>query len=323
MDFTFEIYKSLITELHNRKYTFTSFGDYISSSDDNPGNKLILLRHDVDLLPQNSLQMARIEAELGVRGTYFFRIVPESFDVSVIEKIAKLGHEIGYHYEDVDLVRGDRSKVIGDSAPLTNNHQPLTGLIDRAMESFLKNLETIRKIADIKTICMHGSPMSPYDNRLLWTKYDYRDYGIIGEPYFDLDFSRVGYYTDTGRRWDGDRVSVRDKISSSKFQVPSSKQLVSNIELADNPSNIKNIEPETRNMEPGTKNNFPRFRKTTEIIAAIENGSFSEKAMITIHPQRWHDRAMPWMRELVLQNIKNLVKRIVVKRNVRRNGEHE
>ena len=59
---------------------------------------------------------------------------------------------------------------------------------------------------------MHGSPMSPYDNRLLWTKYDYRDYGIIGEPYFDVDFSEVAYYTDTGRRWDGDSVSVRDKM---------------------------------------------------------------------------------------------------------------
>jgi hypothetical protein len=91
------------------------------------------------------------------------------------------------------------------------------------MESFLKNLEAMRKIADIKTICMHGSPMSPYDNRLLWTKYDYRDYGIIGEPYFDVDFSRVAYYTDTGRRWDGDSVSVRDKVGSRKYVVGSER----------------------------------------------------------------------------------------------------
>ena len=25
----------------------------------------------------------------------------------------------------------------------------------------------------------------------LWEKYDYRDYGIIGEPYFDIDFDEV------------------------------------------------------------------------------------------------------------------------------------
>ena len=46
----------------------------------------------------------------------------------------------------------------------------------------------------------------------MWKKYDYRELGIIAEPYFDLDFSKVLYLTDTGRRWDGEGVSIRDKI---------------------------------------------------------------------------------------------------------------
>ncbi len=50
------------------------------------------------------------------------------------------------------------------------------------------------------------------DNRDLWKRYDYRDFGIIAEPYFDLDFDEVFYLTDTGRRWDGHKVSVRDKV---------------------------------------------------------------------------------------------------------------
>jgi len=41
------------------------------------------------------------------------------------------------------------------------------------------------------------------------------DYGIIAEPYFDMDFKEVLYLTDTGRRWDGDRVSVRDKVEKT------------------------------------------------------------------------------------------------------------
>ncbi len=44
---------------------------------------------------------------------------------------------------------------------------------------------------------------------------------------------------------------------------------------------------------------FPKFRTTHEMIKAIEEGRFPEKAMITIHPQRWHDRAVPWVKELV------------------------
>lgn len=66
--------------------------------------EIIILRHDVDCLPHFALQTALIEHELGIKGTYYFRVVPESFDLKIMQKIAGLGHEIGYHYEDVDLV---------------------------------------------------------------------------------------------------------------------------------------------------------------------------------------------------------------------------
>ena len=367
MDFTFEKYKSLIAAFQSQHYTFTRFDDRVISGDDSIMDKNIILRHDVDLLPHNALDMAQLERDLGIRGTYYFRIVPESFDARIIEKVAELGHEVGYHYEDVDLVRGDRSKVIGDrlqveaggrksevrsqrsdirnqrseirgqrsevggqesgirsqefngngeetkpeiqnpklknQQPATSNQKPAPDLIDRALELFLTNLEKMRKIVAVKTICMHGSPLSKYDNRLLWTKYDYRDYGIIGEPYFDVDFSQVAYYTDTGRRWDGEAVSVRDKVGSSKYVVGSVGV-----------SEYRGIgEPATGNQQPALSTNFPRFRKTSDIISAIENGYFPEKAMITIHPQRWHDRAVPWVKELVWQNVKNVGKFFLVK----------
>jgi len=35
--------------------------------------------------------------------------------------------------------------------------------------------------------------------------------------------------------------------------------------------------------------------------------------MITVHPQRWSDSFVPWIRELVWQNFKNVVKWGVVK----------
>ena len=44
--------------------------------------------------------------------------------------------------------------------------------------------------------------------------YDYRDYDIIGEPYFDLDFDEFFYLTDTGMRWNAGRFSIRDKVNS-------------------------------------------------------------------------------------------------------------
>jgi len=135
----------------------------------------------------------------------------------------------------------------------------------------------MRRYADIKTICMHGSPLSKWDSRLLWTKYNYRDFGIIGEPYFDIDFTQVAYYTDTGRRWDGDRVSRRDKIMNPVTQVIAAAK-------------------------------FPRFHTTFDIINAANSGELPEQIMFTFHPQRWHDHWLPWIKELVGQNVKNIGK---------------
>jgi len=98
-------------------------------------------------------------------------------------------------------------------------------IYSEAFRDFKENLEKLRKLYPVKTICMQGSPLSKWDNWDLWKKYDYRDFGIIGEPYFDVDFNEVFYLTDTGRRWDEHRFSVRDKVNedcgirNSKFEV--------------------------------------------------------------------------------------------------------
>ena len=66
---------------------------------------------------------------------------------------------------------------------------------------------------------MHGSPCSKSDCRDIWKKYDYKKPGIIAEPYFDINFDEVFYLTDTGRRWDGWKVSLRDKVPQQERWV--------------------------------------------------------------------------------------------------------
>ncbi|MBC8180181.1 hypothetical protein H8E88_03570 [candidate division KSB1 bacterium] len=157
MDFSLHIYTNLLLALLDKAYTFQPFGEFIESQK----NKTIVMRHDVDRIPNNSLETANIENELGIKGTYYFRAVPESYDEKIIKQIADLGHEIGYHYESLSTCGGDLRLAIDD---------------------FRFNLKKLREICPVKTICMHGSPLSNYDNRLLWEKYDYRDFGIVGSP---------------------------------------------------------------------------------------------------------------------------------------------
>ena len=265
MDFNIKSYLNLVSLLLEFNYSYETSKANFSLIDSSNKRTYIVLRHDVDRLPQNALKMAKIEYQLGICSTYYFRIVPESFDQSIIEKIAALGHEIGYHYEDLDLVF-KKAKRNGQKIKDENE------LIDLAMESFIENLEKLRKLYPVKTICMHGSPLSKYDNRLLWKKYNYRDYGIIGEPYFDIDFNEVLYLTDTGRRWNAGEVSIRDKVESS-FSY--------------------------------------NFKSTFDIIDNIDR--LPPKIMLNVHPQRWHDQTLPWVKELLGQNIKNAGKYLLSK----------
>ncbi|MEA3317400.1 MAG: hypothetical protein U9R54_05545 [Bacteroidota bacterium] len=93
------------------------------------------------------------------------------------------------------------------------------------------------------------------------------------------------YLTDTGRRWDGWKVSIRDKVPQ---------------------------------QEEWAKDGLT-FHSTKDIIKAVERGSALSGAevlkqiMFTFHPQRWTDKPLPWVKELVLQNTKNIVKKFLVK----------
>ncbi|MBB5283247.1 hypothetical protein HNQ92_001373 [Rhabdobacter roseus] len=231
--------------LQSQSYRFQTFQQFLPA----PNSRTVVLRHDVDLLPQNSLAFAQIQRQAGIRGTYYFRAVPESWNEAIIREIADLGHEIGYHYECLTTCGGD---------------------LEASIRDFDKNLTALRKIAPVQTICMHGSPMSKYDSKDLWKKYSYQDFGIMGEPYFDVDFSKVLYLTDTGRRWNGENVSVRDKVSSGfSFQ----------------------------------------FQNTNEIVRASVEGKLPDQIMFTFHPQRWTNDVFLWTKELVFQNMKNIIKR--------------
>jgi hypothetical protein len=50
------------------------------------------------------------------------------------------------------------------------------------------------------------------------------------------------------------------------------------------------------------------------MIQALERGEFPERVMLTFHPQRWTDHPVLWTRELVEQNVKNVIKKGMVRR---------
>lgn len=255
MDFTKKKYIQLLLQLKESGYVFITYAEYCDGSQ---FERFVILRHDVDLKPFSSLNCAKMEKDLGAKATYYFRVVLESWNVEIIKLIHQMGHEIGYHYESLTTCRGDVKKAFND---------------------FTKNLGRLRILAPVHTICMHGSPQSPYDSKDIWKEYDYKTMNIIGEPYLTTDFSKVLYLTDTGRRWDGYKVSVRDKITGCQEEW----------------------------NDKGWS-----FHSTDDIIKALQENRLPNQLMITTHPQRWNDFGFAWIKELVMQNVKNMVKAIIV-----------
>lgn len=255
MDFTIEKYKELLEALKKHNH--------------------FILRHDVDLRPDFSLRVAQEEAAVGLNAIYYFRTVPESYDEEIIKAIVALGHRAGYHYECLTTCKGDKAA---------------------AYEDFCKNLEKLRKVVPVSTACAHGSPRSPYNSQSLWETSRLQDFktsrlrdihalGIEYEPMLDTDFGTTLYLTDTGRRWDGHKVSVRDK-------VPQYQELWNKEGLV--------------------------FHSTDDIIRALrdpEHKIHRYNLLINTHPQRWMPFGIGWMKEVVLQNTKNIVKRTIIKLN--------
>ncbi len=298
MDFTLSLFRSLLTTLRDSGYCCMTVSEYsgLRQSEHTP---LIVLRHDVDKRPENALETARIEYSLGIRGTYYFRVVPGSYDERIIGEIGSMGHEVGYHYEDCDIARQkirveSRKSGVGSRKLKGIGEEELTGI---AIRSFGNNLAKLREVVPISTVCMHGSPLSPVDSRMLWKYYDYGTMGITAEPYFDFSLEDMLYLTDTGRRWDGSSVSVRDKVytrDAGYYSGWKRKPLPGSAMLMTERSAFL-----LRQY---------RFRETESIIQATRSQKMNDRLMITFHPQRWSDNYSEWLTELVAQNIKNQIK---------------
>lgn len=195
IDFTLKRYGELIVALKAAGYQFSGFEKFMLDS----GGRTIILRHDVDRFPGRALVMAEMETAHGVQGSYHFRIHGDSFDPGIIKRIAAMGHEIAYHYED--LSRAARGKTKPEDR------------LKEALHNFTDNLNSLRSYYPVTVISMHGDPRQTFDNRDLWDHFDYKSLGLVCEPYLDIDYTTVLYLTDTGRCWDADNTNIRDKVT--------------------------------------------------------------------------------------------------------------
>jgi hypothetical protein len=97
-DFTENFYREIL-RLAKLKFSFIDYASYKTIG------RNVLWRHDIDLSPQRARRIAQIEADEGVKATYFIHLHSEFYNaletdvLNCVREIIHLGHQIGLHFD--------------------------------------------------------------------------------------------------------------------------------------------------------------------------------------------------------------------------------
>lgn len=191
-------YRDILVRLKNTPYQLTTVRDYFLNKSES--KKFIIIRHDVDRKACQSVRMAQLEASIGVFSSYYFRSSKfGDFPDKAIKAIDDLGHEVGYHYENLSQFNGDAVKAMGQ---------------------FGVNLSEFRSKYRCDTICAHGKPLSRHNNFTQLLRTNLSEYGIIADASLSLAKDKLVYFTDTGGRWNIEpALNHRDYIGPPSLMI--------------------------------------------------------------------------------------------------------
>ena len=149
----------------------------------------LVLKHDVETNVPSAFQIAHIEQKYGHCGSYYVQayLLEDDKNVSLLQKMQQMGHEISYHYDVMDSARGD---------------------ITLAMEEFETNrLLFEKKGFPVTTVCQHGNPVVErvgyhsnrdfFRNPLVQERYP--DISDIMVNYPEKHKTQYQYFSDAGR----------------------------------------------------------------------------------------------------------------------------
>ncbi|MCJ7635678.1 hypothetical protein MUP77_25210 [Candidatus Bathyarchaeota archaeon] len=237
-DFTLVKYEQVCQAIANSRYVNVTFQEYFTQP--NRAEHLIILRHDIDEDSKYASDIAKVEYRYNLKGTYYFRMSKKTYVPTIIDEIATYNHEIGYHYETVDRCNGD---------------------LEAAVVLFENELSAFRQRYAVTTACMHGNPLTKYDNKAIWQKRSLLDFGLLGEPYLSLDYAKFAYFSDSGRTWEQSTgKKMKDQVATHNNKLP---------------------------------------KNTDELIEIINTGELPNICILT-HPERWPKNLLDYSKRYLI-----------------------
>lgn len=196
--------------------------------------RYLVLKHDVETNVSNAHTMASIESKYGHRGSYYVQayLLEKEENVSLLQEMARMGHEISYHYDVMDSCKGN---------------------IDSAIDEFEKNRRMFEKNGfSISTVCQHGNPVVErigyHSNRDFFrsdrVKSIYPDISDIMVNFKQQVKTDYLYFSDAGRRFNliYDPIN-NDVVNSDDKNIPFDNLKLLEKGLSDQKGNIISIHP--------------------------------------------------------------------------------
>lgn len=188
MEFTYSAYCGLLRSLREQDYVFRNYHNYEGAS------RCVILRHDIDTSLSQAVKLAELEAEEGVRATYFVLLRTDFYNAAskagqaALRRIQSFGHEVGLHFDEASYV-----PALGPDG-IVQNIIKECGLLSALLET------------EVSSVSMHRPSKTTLDA-------DYAIPGIVNS-YGKTFFHDFKYLSDSRRRW---REPVLNIVRSGEY----------------------------------------------------------------------------------------------------------
>lgn len=187
MDFSYAAYVRLLSLLREHAYETVDYHDY----EGHP--HCVILRHDIDTDLAQAVRFAELEAQEGVRSTYFVLLRTDFYNpassgsLEQLHRIQALGHEIGLHFDEKAYPAGTPEETV---QRILKEREVLSALLETA----------------VSTVSMHRPSQATLDA-------DLQIPGMVNS-YGRTFFRDFKYLSDSRRRW---REPVEEIIRSGTY----------------------------------------------------------------------------------------------------------
>jgi len=140
--------------------------------------RYFVLRHDVDTGVRTARKMWSLEQDLGIQGSYFFRLC--TLDVPFMRSIEERGGEASYHFEELSTVAKRRGIA---------RREDVAPLLPEARRLFLRNLSRLRERTGLamEVVAGHGDwinrRLGVQNSEILASEGFRREAGVTLEAY--------------------------------------------------------------------------------------------------------------------------------------------